>query len=57
LNKSKVYDVCYVTAQGVPEKYGANRESLGISAITAMKEYLEKNETVSSELNGTIVPI
>ena len=57
LNKSKVYNVCYVTTQGVPEKYGANRESLGISAITAMKEYLEKKETVWSELNGSIVPI
>jgi sulfur-oxidizing protein SoxB len=57
LNKSKVYNVCYVTTQGVPEKYGANRESLGISAISAMKEYLEKKETVWSELNGSIVPI
>lgn len=57
LNKSKVYDVCFVTIQGVPEKYGANRESLGITAIRALKEYLEKNETVSSELIGTIVPI
>lgn len=57
LNKSKVYNVCYVTTQGVPEKYGTNRESLGISAITAMKESLEKNETVCSKLNGSIVPI
>jgi sulfur-oxidizing protein SoxB len=57
LNKSQVYSTCFVTTQGVPEKYGVHRESLGINAITVLTEYLEKKEVVSAELKGTIVPI
>ena len=57
LNKSKIYSVCFVTAQGIPENYGKDRQNLDINAITALERYLEKNRTVSSELKRTIVPI
>jgi sulfur-oxidizing protein SoxB len=57
LNRSKVYSACFVTTQGIPEKYGKDRHSLDLRAIDALKEYLEKKETVSAELQRTIVPI
>jgi len=57
VNKSKMYSTCFVTTQGVPERYGKDRESLEINAIDALEEYLEKNKLVSAELRRTIVPI
>ena len=57
LNRSKVYSACFVTTQGIPEKYGKDRDILDLEAIDALKEYLEKKETVSAELRRTIVPI
>ena len=57
VNRSKTYNTCFVTTQGVPEKYGKDRKSLEINAIDALKEYLEKNKSFSAELKRTIVPI
>lgn len=37
------FKVAFVTAQGVPLKYGQNRETLGIDAITAMKRLLSQD--------------
>ena len=57
LNRSKVYSACFVTTQGIPEKYGKDRYSLDLRAIDALKEYLEKKETISAKLQRTIIPI
>ncbi|MEJ2127055.1 MAG: 5'-nucleotidase C-terminal domain-containing protein, partial [Candidatus Bathyarchaeota archaeon] len=57
LDKSKVYSTCFVTAQGIPEKYGKDRQSLDINAISALEEYLEKKVAISAELKRTIIPI
>lgn len=57
LNKSKTYSTCFVTAQGVPESYGTDRQNLDINAIEALEQYLKKSEVVSAELKRTIVPI
>ena len=57
LDKSMIYNACFVTTQGVPEKYGVDREILNINAIEALEEYLGKREYISAELKGTIVPI
>ena len=57
LDKSMIYNACFVTTQGVPEKYGVDREILHINAIEALEEYLGKREYISAELKGTIVPI
>ena len=57
VNMSKTYSACFVTTQGVPEKYSKDRESLEINAIEALEQYLEKNKSVSAELKRTIVPI
>jgi sulfur-oxidizing protein SoxB len=57
LDKSKVYSTCFVTAQGIPEKYGKDRQSLDINAISALEEYLEIKVAISAELKRTIIPI
>jgi 2',3'-cyclic-nucleotide 2'-phosphodiesterase (5'-nucleotidase family) len=57
LTKSKTYNACFVTTQGVPEKYGKDREKLDLTAIEALEGYLEKHDSVSADLRKTIVPI
>jgi 2',3'-cyclic-nucleotide 2'-phosphodiesterase (5'-nucleotidase family) len=57
LDWGKKYKVCYVTSQGVPKHFGMKKENLEISAIEAMRSYLEKNETIEVKLQNTIVPI
>lgn len=57
LNKSKSYSACFVTTQGIPEKYGINREKTDSTAIEALKQYLEKNSVVSADLKRSIFPI
>ena len=57
LDRSKTYTACFVTAQGVPERYGSNRRDLDVDAIDALKQYLAKHDKVSAELRGSVVPI
>jgi len=57
LEKEKTYTVAFVTEQGVPKKYGANRRDLDVKAIAALKNYLEKNSPVSAELRGAVVAV
>lgn len=57
LDRSKTYEVSFVTTQGVPAEYGKNRRELDIDAIEALKRYVERNSPVKPELEGTIVPI
>ncbi len=48
------YDVAFVTVQGVPAKYGKNREDLAIHAIDVLKKYIGKYEEVTTPLIGNI---
>jgi 2',3'-cyclic-nucleotide 2'-phosphodiesterase (5'-nucleotidase family) len=57
LNRSKVYSTCFVTTQGVPEKYGKNRMNLDVEALDALKDYLNKKKIVSAQLTRSVVPI
>ena len=57
LDRSKIYTACFVTAQGVPERYGNDRRHLDINAIDALKEYMAKHDKVSAEIRGSIIPI
>ena len=57
LEKDRVYDVVYVTSQGVPKKYGHDREDLDIHAIDALKKYLKRHGTVDAEIKGSIVAV
>ncbi|NEW82058.1 MAG: bifunctional metallophosphatase/5'-nucleotidase, partial [Mariniphaga sp.] len=51
------YTAAFVTMQGVPEKYGRNRENRTERAIEAMRTYLAKHHPVSAELRGTFVAV
>ena len=57
LHRSKTYSTCFVTAQGVPERYGSNRQNLDVDAIDALKDYLAKLDKVSAEIRGSIIPV
>lgn len=54
LDEKRSYSVTFVTVQGVPKKYGKNRRHLDINAVDALKDYIRKSGTVSSELLGTV---
>lgn len=53
----KVYEACFVTAQGVPARYGGDRQALDVHAIEALRRYLAKSSSVNAALRGTIVAI
>lgn len=57
VEKSKTYQVAFVTQQGVGRKYGSNRKSLKITAIEALCNYLETNSPITADLRGTVVAI
>lgn len=56
LDPEAVYPVAYITAQGVPQKYGRNREALPAKAIDALRSYLAKPDR-STEAAGRIIAI
>ncbi len=56
LNLSKIYKACYVTNQGVPEKYGINHTNSETTAIEALEKYL-KNHIFSHAHHDTFVVI
>ncbi|MFW6142298.1 MAG: bifunctional metallophosphatase/5'-nucleotidase [Candidatus Saliniplasma sp.] len=53
----KNYRAAFITSQGIPEKYGENREDLEITAIEAMKNYLREKSPITIELDDNMVPI
>jgi 2',3'-cyclic-nucleotide 2'-phosphodiesterase (5'-nucleotidase family) len=57
LKRDQVYTAAYVTAQGVPHKYGTNRQELDICAIDALRNYLSKKSRVDANLRGSITAV
>lgn len=53
----KVYPATFVTAQGVPEKYGTNRQKLQTRAIDALRSYLSRHRPAEAGLRGTVVAV
>jgi S-sulfosulfanyl-L-cysteine sulfohydrolase len=51
----KRYKAAFVTDQGVPAKYGENRQKLDLKAVDALRAYLQKNSPISTGLEGTFV--
>lgn len=49
IERDKQYNVAFVTVQGVPEKYGTNRQNLTIHAIDALREYIASHGTIRIE--------
>ncbi|HEX2868139.1 MAG TPA: bifunctional metallophosphatase/5'-nucleotidase [Ignavibacteriales bacterium] len=53
----RVYTAAYLTQQGVPKKYGTDRQEAGISAIDALKLYLGKHKALRSDLCGSVAAV
>lgn len=54
IQMDKEYKVVFVTVQGVPAKYGKNRESMEVHAIDALKQYIQKHDEITAPLTGNI---
>ncbi|GAA0788228.1 bifunctional metallophosphatase/5'-nucleotidase [Hathewaya limosa] len=57
LDAQKTYNVSYITEQAVPKYLGENREQLNITAIDAMKGYLNYKGEICEEYLNTFVLI
>jgi len=56
LDLDAAYRAAFVTTQGVPERYGRNREDLDTLAVEALERYLARGP-VSADLYGSVVAI
>lgn len=54
---ASTYSASFVTVQGVPKQYGANRANLDLKAIDALRQYVEHRGTVDAGLRGSVVAI
>jgi S-sulfosulfanyl-L-cysteine sulfohydrolase len=57
IRDDKYYPATFVTMQGVPEKYGRNREDHSETAIDALCKYLSKHRPIRAELRGTFTAV
>jgi 2',3'-cyclic-nucleotide 2'-phosphodiesterase (5'-nucleotidase family) len=57
IQADKYYSAAFVTMQGVPLKYGRNRQNQSERIIDAMRKYLAKHRTIRAELRGTYLAI
>ncbi|MGM0438392.1 MAG: 5'-nucleotidase C-terminal domain-containing protein, partial [Bacillota bacterium] len=53
----RIYDVVFVTSQGVRAKYGRERKKLDIKAIENLERYLKKVKRIEPKLKSTIVGV
>jgi sulfur-oxidizing protein SoxB len=51
----EVYKAAFITEQGVPRKYGRNRQNLPDHAVEAMRTYLSRHDPVEAPLRGTFL--
>ena len=57
VQSGRYYPAAFVTPQGVPPKYGRNRENRPERIIDAMRTYLAAHRPVHAELRGTFVAV
>jgi 2',3'-cyclic-nucleotide 2'-phosphodiesterase (5'-nucleotidase family) len=57
LEAQRRYRAAFVTAQGVPAKYGRQRREAGVRAIPALQQYLAAHGEVQADLRNTVVAI
>ncbi len=53
----QTYSAAFVTEQGVPTKYGSQREQHAEHAVAAMQRHLTARGRISAELHGTFLMI
>ncbi|MBI0537002.1 bifunctional metallophosphatase/5'-nucleotidase [Roseomonas sp. KE2513] len=57
VDPERVYEAAYVTAQGVPKKYGRARRDLEIRAVDALRNYVSAREVVRPTAAQSVVPV
>jgi S-sulfosulfanyl-L-cysteine sulfohydrolase len=57
VKSDEIYKAAFVTEQGVPLKYGTNRQNTDIKTIDAMRAYLTQHRPLNVEIHGTFVPV
>ncbi len=57
IQPNRYYMAAFVTPQGVPQKYGLNRENRSERIIDAMRKYLVNHRPLRAELRGTFVAV
>lgn len=55
IRTDQTYTAAYVTSQGVPGKYGANRRDLDTLAIEGLQRYIAQNSPIEADLRGTVI--
>ncbi|MHB1336640.1 MAG: bifunctional metallophosphatase/5'-nucleotidase [Candidatus Humimicrobiaceae bacterium] len=53
----RYYTAAFVTPQGVPQKYGSNRENRSERVIDALQAYLVRHHPLYAELRGSFVAV
>lgn len=53
VQKDAIYQAGFITEQGVPEKYGQNRQNLSVHMIEAMESYLTQHGEINIGLENT----
>lgn len=56
VDPERVYQVAFVTAQGVPARFGRNRRALGVHAIDALRQHLARG-TVAPSNDRSVVAV
>jgi len=57
IQSDRYYSASFVTMQGVPQKYGRNRENQSEGIIDAMRKYLSNHRPVRAKLRGTFIAV
>ena len=57
VENSHYYSVAFVTSQGVPKKFGRNRQKLAVDAITSLRTLFESREVVVPSEKQTVFEI
>jgi hypothetical protein len=57
VENNRDYTVASVTSQGVPLKYGSQRNKTGNKAIEVLVSYLKRYPLVHAPLRGTVIAV
>jgi 5'-nucleotidase len=57
LRRDAIYSVAFLGEQAVSTDYGRDRRSLGMHAVDALRQHLNRHDSVSADLRGTIVAV
>jgi 2',3'-cyclic-nucleotide 2'-phosphodiesterase (5'-nucleotidase family) len=57
IQPGQYYSAAFVTLQGVPQKYGRNRENQSERIIDAMRKYLSNHRPIHAELRGSFIAV